>query len=150
MQLDLPQVAQSLDFTCGAACFESMYRYFNNFSLGEMHFANELGSIELGYTPPENIVKLARGYGLICDLKEGAALADLRRALTARKVVFVTWWDESSGHYSLVKSLDDLFITLMDPWTARKGADNRMALDEFIPNWRARGAVVITAAPRLE
>jgi predicted double-glycine peptidase len=144
--LDLPLVAQTLDYTCGAACFDSMYRYFKNISPGEMHFAKELGALELGYTPPKNIVKLAKEYGFACELSERAQITDLVEPLAKGHAVFVTWWDEDAGHYSLVQSLDHNFITLMDPWTAREGAVNRLAIADFIPHWHQRGGLLITVA----
>ena len=87
--LDLPSVRQSLDFTCGAACFDSMFKYYRGSSPGEIHFARELGTIDLGHTPPENIVTLARTYGFLSQMKENAGLNDLREALERRCVVFV-------------------------------------------------------------
>jgi predicted double-glycine peptidase len=149
-RMDLPMVAQTLDFTCGAACFESMYRYFHPSSPGEMHFAQELGALEYGYTPPSNIVKLARRYGLHCELKEQAEWADVLAALRASKVVFLTWWDEDAGHYSLLKSAGGETITLMDPWTAREGRDTVMPLSGFLPHWEARGRVMIASSPVTE
>jgi predicted double-glycine peptidase len=144
MPRELPLVEQSLDFTCGAACFESLYRYFRNVSLGELHFAKELGSLDLGYTPVENVVALARHYGFQSELKSKSTVAEVKQALCAQQVAIVTWWDEDAGHYSLVKSMDETHITLMDPWKAREGTNNPLLLEEFIPLWQARGAVLIT------
>ncbi len=146
--IDLPRVAQTLDYTCGAACFESMYKYFKGTSFGEMHFAKDLGSLEFGFTPPINIVNLARQYGFFCEMKEGAQISDLIEALTKREVIFVTWWDEDAGHYSLVKAIENDHILLMDPWLAREGLDNRLLTDDFVPNWNARGAKMIRVSPK--
>jgi len=143
----LDSVAQSHDFTCGAACFESMFRYFRGRSPGELQFAKELGCFELGHTPPKNIVALASKYGFECALKENATLLDLKTALPTGEVgdtvIFVTWWDEDAGHYSLIKRLNDDSITLMDPWAAREGRDTTLALSTFVPLWRQRGAIMI-------
>lgn len=143
LQLQLPRVKQALDFTCGAACFASMYQYFRGSSLGEMHFAKKLGALELGYVPPEHVVQLAKEYGFFCVMKKNAEISDLIVALNNGNVVFVTWWDEDAGHYSLVKQIDGNSIILMDPWKAREGLDNHLTLNEFIPNWEARGGVLI-------
>ncbi len=139
----LPIVAQTLDYTCGAACFDSMFKYFSGSSPGEMYFANELGSLALEYTPPENIVALAKQYGFVSELKEGAQISDLIEPLSNDEVIFVTWWDEDAGHYSLVRYLDADHISLMDPWTARQGLDNNIPLSNFITNWNARGSKMI-------
>jgi predicted double-glycine peptidase len=143
--LELPFVPQSRPFTCGAACFESMVRYLRGTSPGELHWASELGTLELGYTPPENVVLLARRLGFECEMSEGASVPELRAAVDSGRVVFVTWWDEDAGHYSLVKTIERGEIVLMDPWVPRETQDNRMALDAFLPHWRARGARLIVA-----
>lgn len=141
--LMLPNVAQSLDYTCGAACFDSMFQYFTGQSLGELYFAEKLGTIQLGYTPPTNIVTLANDYGFSSTLIENAIILDFIEPLSKSDVIFVTWWDEDAGHYSLVKYLDDEHITLMDPWLARQGFDNRLSINEFEPHWQARGSKMI-------
>jgi predicted double-glycine peptidase len=141
--LDLPMVAQSLDYTCGAACFDSMFNYFTGISLGEMHFANELETIALGYTPPIHVVNLARKYGFSCEMTENAQIINFVEPLYKGEVIFVTWWDEDAGHYSLVKHLGRHHIILMDPWLARLGLDNRLATKDFVLNWNARGSRMI-------
>lgn len=139
----LPLVPQTLDYTCGAACFESMYRFFKGTSPGEMFFADQLGTFALGYTRPERIVELALSYGFQSSLHEEATLNDLVQAISQGEVVFVTWWDEDAGHYSLVESIDLTSIVLMDPWTARELKENRLAIDFFLSQWNERGRKMI-------
>ena len=146
MPLALPRVAQSLDYTCGAACFASMFEYYKGYSLGEMYFAEELETIQLGYTPPINIINLAKRYGFACEMQEGASSGDLIVPLSKGEVIFITWWDEDAGHYSLVKHLDSQHITLMDPWLARLGLDNKLAINDFIPLWNCRANRIITSS----
>lgn len=141
--LDLPRVAQSLDYSCGAACFDSMFQYFKGQSPGEMYFAEKLQTLALGYTPTLNIVDLATNYGFSCEIAEGAKITDLIEPLFKGEVIFVTWWDEDAGHYSLVKHIENEYITLMDPWLARSGRDNKLQLSEFIVCWNARGSRII-------
>lgn len=143
-KLDLPLVAQCLDITCAAACFESMYRYFEGASPGEMHFADLLGTLELGYTPPENIASLASSYGWSSELKEGARLNDLVMSLERGAVIFVTWWDEDAGHYSLVTEIGESYIVLMDPWLAREGKRHEVNLVSFLSYWELRGCKMIS------
>lgn len=149
LRIELPLVAQTLDFTCGAACFESLYRYFRQEACGELHYARELGTLELGYTPVENVLALTQRYGFRCEMKSSATLDHLRSALAARDVAVVTWWDEDAGHYSLVSGIDREHVLLMDPWEARDGREKRLRLNEFIPLWQTRGAVVIRVSDPL-
>lgn len=132
-------VAQSLDYTCGAACFDSAFQYFKGHSPGEMYFAQELETLRLGFTPPINIVKLAKNYGFMSEMTEGATIQDFIEPLSNNEVLFITWWDEDAGHYSLVKHLDSQHITLMDPWLARDGRDNQLLIDDFSEYWSMRG-----------
>lgn len=141
--LNLPLVAQSLDYTCGAACFESMFRHLRGQSFGELYFAEKLNSLKLGHTPPESIIELAKSYQFNCIMTEGSKIDDLRHAFSRREVIFITWWDEDAGHYSLIENLANESITLMDPWTAREGLINFMILEDFLPMWKIRGAKMI-------
>jgi hypothetical protein len=149
LRMGLPLVAQTLDFTCGAACFESLYRYFRREACGELHYARELGTLELGYTPIENVLALTQRYGFHCEMKSAATLDHLRSALAARDVAVVTWWDEDAGHYSLVSGIDQEHILLMDPWEAREGKEKRLRLNDFVPLWQTRGAVLIRVSDPL-
>ena len=98
-EMGLPRISQKLDFTCGAACFESMLQYYRLPSLGEEEISKRLKTLELGYTPPENIVTLARQMGLASFLLENSDLSLIQEALDRGEVIFVTWWDEDAGHF---------------------------------------------------
>lgn len=143
----LPKVAQTLDHTCAAACFDSMYQLVFGSSPGEMHFAEQLGTLDTGYTPVERITPLVNLYGLHGELIEGCSLSVLSAAVWRGEIVFVTWWLDDAGHYSLVRSIEDHQITLMDPWQARDGLDTLMSLEEFLPLWTQRGAKMIGVRP---
>ena len=145
--LELPLVAQSLDYTCAAACFDSMFRFFHGHSPGEMHFAKELGTLELGYTPPENVFMLAQTHNFNVLLKEKQNLSVLKRHFAQGNVIFVTWWDEDAGHYSLVQAMEGETIILMDPWKAREDCFLALPLKEFLRNWNSRGAKMICVSP---
>jgi predicted double-glycine peptidase len=145
-KLNLPLIPQALEYTCGAACFESMYLYFHGKSPGELFFAKSLGTLELGYTDPQRIVKLAKSYGLQSFLKENGHVSDLRAEIKKGSVVFVTWWDEDSGHYSLINELRENWVELMDPWLAREKRANRLELDFFLNCWALRGSKFISVS----
>ena len=145
--IDLPLVPQSLDFSCGAACFECLMLFFKKNSLGELFYAQKLGTLDLGYTEPEKVVEFARENGFSAILKDSASPEDLHYFFAQKKVIFVTWWDEDAGHYSLIRSLDAETIELMDPWTAREGKFNCLKLRFFLPLWQQRGARFIAVSP---
>ncbi len=136
-------VPQTLDFTCGAACLASALQYFGRSDASELSLAEELGTLRAEFTPPENIVALAREYGFCAEMTTGNAFKDLQSAVTKPGIIFVTWWDEDAGHYSLVQNLGEKKITLMDPWLARKGCFNELSLDFFLGCWQMRGSRII-------
>lgn len=140
---NLPLIKQSLDITCGAACFASMYELFFGDNPGELFFAEKLRTIEQGMTPAENIAQLAESYGLQVHLKRGCKEEDLRFALADQNIVFVSWWFEDAGHYSLIRSLNADEVVLMDPWQARENKDTKMKISIFLDLWKKRGALMI-------
>lgn len=145
--IDLPRIKQTLDYSCGPACFESMYRFLKRGEhADDLFFARELSTLELGYTLPERIAELALQYKFKVDFQKGLTISHLKLAFNTRSVLFVTWWYEDSGHYSLVKSIDDSHILLMDPWEAREGKDNLLTLADFENFWTQRGAVLISVS----
>jgi predicted double-glycine peptidase len=145
--IDLPRIKQTLDYSCGAACFESMYRFLKRGEhADDLFFACELGTLELGYTLPERVAELALQYNFKVDFQKGLSLQQLQLAFNTQSVLFVTWWYEDSGHYSLVKSIDESHILLMDPWEARDGKDNLLTLADFEKFWTQRGAVLISVS----
>ncbi len=75
--------------------------------------------------------------------QRNSTLKDVYSRFSQASVLFVTWWYEDSGHYSLVKHIDQNRITLMDPWEAREGKDNVLKLKDFETHWQARGGVLI-------
>jgi len=144
----LPMIAQTLDFTCGAACLASALLAFGHADVTEIQLAEELGTLRAGFTPPENVVAMARAYGYRAEMTLGGSVADLRRAVRQGGIIIVTWWDEDAGHYSVVENLGETQITLMDPWTARHGQTNTLDLDYFLENWKARGSRIIDIRER--
>lgn len=138
-----PLMAQILDFTCGAVSLASVLRAFGHAEADEARLSAELGTLRVGFTPPENVVEVAKAYGHRAEMSTGAALEDLRRSVARPGATIITWWDEDAGHYSVVENLRDNSITLMDPWLARDGTFNEMAIETFMVHWRARGSRLI-------
>jgi hypothetical protein len=49
----------------------------------------------------------------------------------------------------LVSGIDQEHILLMDPWEAREGKEKRLRLNDFVPLWQTRGAVLIRVSDPL-
>lgn len=138
-----PLVPQVWDYTCGAACLRSALLLLRGESPSEGELAKTLGTFDVGYTPPENVVALAESFGFRCEMTTDNQLPELSRAFETWKALIVTWWDDEAGHYSLVMNLTNEKILLMDPWTARDGHANELSLSDFLVRWRQRGARLI-------
>lgn len=144
--LNLPLMAQLEDITCGAVCFASMLTFFRGSSPDEGELARELKIDKIGYADPREVMELARAYHFKSFLLEGATKHDLLEAYAEGKVIFVTWWDEDAGHYSLIESIDENQVILMDPWLARKGIFHHLKTTDFLSYWALRGSKMITVS----
>lgn len=142
-EMKLPLVSQTYDYTCGAACFASMMLFLRGEASGEHYFARELGTFDLGYTLPEKIVELAHHLEFCVNFKKKSNILELTEQIKLQNVVFVTWWFEDSGHYSLVMGISETQIKLMDPWEAREGKELLMPIKQFNQHWQSRGGVFI-------
>jgi len=109
--VDLAMVAQTLDYTCGAACFDSMFRYFKNVSPGEMHFAQELGALDfLAKTPLPDLITL----DLMMPVMDGwtfAGIVDRDQRLRGIPIVVITAFPQQAerlqkAYHVLRKPLD--------------------------------------------
>lgn len=137
LALPLPVVAQTTDFTCGVACFDSVLRYWRGHSPGEIPLAYALGTMLRGKTDANAIVAAARAYGFFAQEQYGATLQDLYLYLSRGETVIVGWNSGGVGHYSLVRGIGYYHITLMDPWHARThpGRYKVMSNLEFLASW---------------
>src|SRR5438128_404297 len=115
-----PLVAQSLDYTCGPACFGSMMRHWNGSSPSEAQLAQALGTLEKQDTTNAMVIRLAQEYGFNSSEQTQTTVEELYRYLGNGESVFVGWWDGEVEHFSLLEGLGDGKITLMDPWEARQ------------------------------
>ncbi|MCK7482927.1 MAG: cysteine peptidase family C39 domain-containing protein [Candidatus Moduliflexus flocculans] len=84
----MPDVRQSTGYTCGAAALQAVLAYWG-MSEREDRLAARLRSTPEAGTHPDDIVRVAREFGLTAELREGLDLSDLESALAAGTTVIV-------------------------------------------------------------
>ena len=119
--LDIPDVRQSNDYTCGTSSLLSILQYYGKYDGNEKDLAKELGTNSKDGTKPENIINVAKKYGLKSFMKQDGTLDDLRYYSDKQIPVIINYqaWSEkkkdnkdwskdySDGHYSVLIGIDD-------------------------------------------
>lgn len=142
--LQVPDVRQSTNYTCGAAALQSVLAYWG-IEYREDRLVEKLGSTPDAGTPPQAIMKLSRELGLKAQLKEQLSLADLESYVKSGVPVIVAcqaWRDEDSaewskewqcGHYMVVIGIDPEKVYFEDP--SLLGSRGYIGREEFLKRW---------------
>jgi predicted double-glycine peptidase len=140
----VPDVRQSTGYTCGAAALQACLAYWG-IAEREDRLAARLHSTPENGTHPEDILRVAREFGLTSELREGLALADLEAGLAAGATVIVdlqAWrertdvpWTETwdDGHYMVLLGLDAGSLYFEDP--SLLGVRGVIPRAEFLDRW---------------
>jgi len=140
----VPDVRQSTGYTCGAAALQAVLAYWGT-SEREDRLAARLHSTPEAGTHPDDIVRVAREFGLTAELREGLDLPDLESALSAGTSVIVdlqAWrentaipWTETwdDGHYMVLLSTDAENLYFEDP--SLLGPRGVIPRAEFVDRW---------------
>ena len=75
--INLPNIRQTTDYTCGAAALLSVLNYYGLYDDSEMELAEELETDSEWGTDPVNIVCIAKKYGLEAYEFKGMSLEQL-------------------------------------------------------------------------
>ncbi|MBI5883954.1 MAG: C39 family peptidase, partial [Elusimicrobia bacterium] len=143
--LPVPVTVQETDYSCGAAAVLALLRYWGVYDGEEASLYPLLGTRPKDGTPPENMVRGLRHFGLDAGMVEGMTFADLLVALKSGKTVILVmqaWRDDAggswadtwdSGHYVALNGMDDQYAYVMDPSTEDKYA--YVPLSELMERW---------------
>lgn len=112
--LDVPEVLQSTDYSCGAACLRAVLDY-HGVEAGEGELAELLGTSPAAGTSPEAIQRLSRRLGLETEARTGASLDDLAAALARNAPCICAVQRNTTGHWVVVIGIDAGQVHLMDP-----------------------------------
>jgi predicted double-glycine peptidase len=141
----VPDVRQSTDYTCGAAALQAVLAHWGVEEREDRLIARLHSTPENG-THPDDIVRVAREFGLRAELREGLTLEDLQEAL-ARGVTAIVdlqawrleserrpWtelWDD--GHYMVLIGMDRENLYFEDP--SLLGSRGFIPRQEFLDRW---------------
>lgn len=142
--LDLPNVRQETDYSCGAAAVASVCHFFGVGPATEAEYIEALGTSPEDGTNPVQVTSFLSSLGLAVDAKEELTLADLQRFTAEGKPVLVCLQDYGtdpeeearllSGHWVVVAGVaDDLgAVQLQDPSAGPVEMDGR----DFLARWQ--------------
>src|ERR1043166_7616596 len=101
--INIPDVRQATGYTCGTAALMSLLAYYDwrGDDQAEKYVAQECGTTSKNGTEPDQIMRVARKYGLKCDMKNGMTLADVEKHLAKGEPVMVAyqaWTEDGERH----------------------------------------------------
>ncbi len=116
---------------CGPATLKIVLEYYG-VKKSEKELAKLCGTIYEKGIGGKGIANAARKLGFKAEIRDNAALADIRRLIRKKIPVIVDWFSETEGHYSAVAGIDRKNIYLMDPEIA---GIKKMDLETFCAVW---------------
>jgi hypothetical protein len=147
--IDIPNVRQYNDFTCGSACLLAILAYYGKYDGREDDLASELRTNPINGTNADDIVKIARKFGLNAERRENADLKIIESSLRRKTPIIVNfqaWSDSGSdyrhsnedGHYAIVTGMDDENLYFRDP--SMNGKIGRLSKADFMQRWHDEDA----------
>jgi predicted double-glycine peptidase len=150
----VPDVRQSTNYSCGAACTQAVLNYYLGLDVGESMVMQELGTNNNG-TSPGSIMRVLEAHGLSADMRQNLTLADLQDAISRKIPVIIVaqaWRDNTSlawtdtwdsGHYMVVIGIDSNNVYFEDP--SLLGCRGQIPRQEFLDRWHDDGGGEIGA-----
>jgi predicted double-glycine peptidase len=131
IKINLPDVVQETDYSCGAAALETICRYFRVGPGGEAQeawYRHMLHTDPGSGTHPQALANLAKHLGLWVEEYHPCSGVQLRQLLDVQVPVILCLqaWGNSqeypqdhSGHYVVACGYDDDHVYFEDPWLER-------------------------------
>ena len=141
--LAVPDTRQSTNYSCGAAALQAVLAYYGK-EVREDQLMRQLGSDPEQGSSPGAIVRVARSYGLLADLRQSMQIEDLQQLVRDGfpTIVCAQAWRESSqpwsedwddGHYLVVIGVDKERVYFEDP--SLLGSRGQILRAEFLSRW---------------
>lgn len=151
--LPVPRVAQSTDFSCGAAALFSVLKFYKMPVDEEGQLYRILGTNAKTGTAPDRIAKVAEQFGLRANWRTGISVDDLRDAMNENVPVILDIQDPDDGkpkpslpdgHYVVLCGLSREHAWYMNP---SGGKTDRVTVDNLVSRWAdvdgVRGGVFV-------
>jgi predicted double-glycine peptidase len=146
VRIPLPKVQQVSDYDCGPASLRAICQYFKVGPKSHKEFIKECETSKKYGTRPEDLIRIARKYGLDAKEYRNMSLKSLENFLDEGKPVMVTiqaWGDKKyydkleSGHYAVAIGYDQEKIYFEDP-SVHKRKRGALLKEEFLDRWKDR------------
>lgn len=118
---------QETDWTCGVAVVRCILDHYGLRVPSEDQEAISLGASPERGVPPWNLARGLRKHGLQARVCYGSAIIKLPKAYT----IIINWHKIDDGHYSIVESVHNGIVKLMDP----EEGWNYISVEELEKNW---------------
>lgn len=142
VKVKIPAIKQTTKYSCGAACVNSIYKYFKVKDKSEDYFIERLDANQKLGTSIANIIKIFKEDGFFIEYKDHMYLKDLENFLNSGIPVICpvqAWGSEKyyktdeSGHYLVAIGNNEQRIYFMDP-TLDKSL-GYMTKKDFLERW---------------
>jgi predicted double-glycine peptidase len=144
--LDVPDVRQPSDYSCGPTSLQAVLGYYG-MDMKVDDLINMTNCTPENGTLPENLAQTARNLGFNAEIKQNLTLEDLQQyinqgipviidgqAWKSNNTTALNWTDNTAdGHYMVVIGIDNENVYLEDP--AILGSRGYMTNEEFLTRW---------------
>jgi len=132
IKIDLPNVAQRTDYTCGASVLQAICAYFGVGPDDEADYERLMAMPKTG-ADPIHITTAATALGLAVHEFRPMTIRQLERCLDKRRpvILMLQAWDE--GHYVVAVGYDADVIYVEDPWI--QGSRGYLTRAELAARW---------------
>jgi len=140
--LDFPHILQPNEYSCGAACVQSILWYYGDREKNEYELESMLQADPREWIVSKNILKFFKKKKFKLDARE-MTLNDvetyintwipvmvLLQARSRKKVNYTTWWD--NGHFSVVIWYSKEYLLFSDPLST---TPCYLLKKEFLARW---------------
>ena len=130
-KLDVHLVKQSKRM-CGPASLQMVLEYYGKIKT-EKELKKKTRATYFNGTKPEEIVKVARKFGLKAKYSKNNSIKDLRYAIMRKNPPIISWFSPDSGsHFSVVIGFEKNEIIIADPDI---GKIRKMNIKDFSDRW---------------
>lgn len=124
---------QRTGYTCGVACARMVLHAVGRKTSRDKLIKMLRPTKETG-THNHAFPRVAEKLKLSYVVGRDSSWQELRRIFNAGYVIIVCYWleDEKTGHYAVIKSVNNDGVVLMDPWY---GPMHKVSKSWFLRNW---------------
>lgn len=141
--IPVPVVYQSHNYDCGAAALRAVCQFWGVGPEDEDDFIDACDTDPDNGTHPDDIVRVAKSFGLKVLQKTGITIDQLKMAIDSGRPVIcpIQAWDSDSditdndsGHYVVAIGYDSDNILFQDP-SIKNNLRGRLSFEEFDDRW---------------